>query len=880
VGRRSSRKAVIRCTWICGQVPASSINQEKRTTRAVRIQPQLPLPSVLPPGVAKSPIRANLPLVSATGIGPDVTGKAAGGRRLIAVVYADMVGYSRLISLDDAGTLRRLRTLRRALIDPAIREHGGQVVQTGGDSLLVAFDSIDGAVRCAVKVQQQVPVYDGDQPPAWRIRFRIGINIGDVIPHGTDLHGDGVNIAARLQAECPVGGICVSRTVRDHVHGRLDLPFEPIGELTLKNIVRPVEAFVVRLDPAGLRLSAVAATPWQRWRRTSFAIIATLLLLVGAGVGAWRLSGDASRTRTTAAPSPGPAPTAPSLVPQEIGLSSAPRLSIVILPFENLSGDPKDDYLAEGITDDLTTELSNIANAFVIARNSAYTYKGKAVNVKQVGDQLGVRYVLEGSMRRLGDVLRVNAQLVSAETGAHLWADRFDEPVRDLAAGQEEIVTRIGNALGWEMVRIEAVRSVRERPDNPDAFDLILRARSLWLQPFNLDRLAEIRALYERAVQLDPSSSRAKTGLAYALMEQAADEPGGTTEDLLTRAASLISAAESLNANSYEVLSNRAYLLRVQKRWQEEMAVAQRMIDLYPNNQDGYNELANVKMITGAAEEAIPLFQKAIRIDPRSAFLFNRYRRIGYCLLVLGREQASIEWLQRSLASNPDAPAEYRAWSYRHLAAAYALIGRSDEARQTLAEANRLWPYATIRSQSPEDYSSEAAAEQIRHLREGLRLAGLRDHASEDADFGVPSYSKLQRGIVGYSPTSAPRVITIRTADLVPFLAQSRPLVIDTMLNTWGRSIFGAIGLRGSGIGGDFSDYLQDRLRRKMQTLTKGNVSSPVVVVGWSSERFDGYNLALRLAALGYTKVYWYRGGREAWEVAALPETTVVEQDW
>ena len=179
----------------------------------------------------------------------DLAGKAAGGRKLIAVVYADMVGYSRLIGLDDAGTLRRLRTLRRALIDPAIREHGGRVAQTGGDSLLVAFDSIDGAVRCAVKMQQQVPVYDGDQPPDRRIRFRIGINIGDVIPDGTDLHGDGVNIAARLEAASPVGGICVSRTVRDHVHGRLDLAFEPIGELTLKNIARPVEAFVLRLDP-------------------------------------------------------------------------------------------------------------------------------------------------------------------------------------------------------------------------------------------------------------------------------------------------------------------------------------------------------------------------------------------------------------------------------------------------------------------------------------------------------------------------------------------------------------------------------------------------------------------------------------------------------
>ena len=235
-----------------------------------------------------------VPVVSATGIGPDLAGKAAGGRRLIAVVYADMVGYSRLIGLDDAGTLRRLRTLRRALIDPAIREHGGRVVQTGGDSLLVAFDSIDGAVRCAVKVQQQVPVYDGDQPPDRRIRFRIGINIGDVIPDGTDLHGDGVNIAARLEATCPVGGICVSRTVRDHVHGRLDLAFEPIGELTLKNIARPVEAYVLRLDhpDAPVQPTTPARQLKSRLRlRPVLAITAAALLICGVAAIGWWLAG-------------------------------------------------------------------------------------------------------------------------------------------------------------------------------------------------------------------------------------------------------------------------------------------------------------------------------------------------------------------------------------------------------------------------------------------------------------------------------------------------------------------------------------------------------------------------------------------------------------
>ena len=260
--------------------------------------------------------------MSGTGISSDLVGKAAGGRKLIAVVYADMVGYSRLIGLDDAGTLRRLCTLRRALIDPAIREHGGKVAQTAGDLLLVVFDSIDGAVRCAVKVQQQVPAYDGDQPPDRRIRFRVGINIGDVIAHGTDLHGDGVNIAARLEAECPVGGICVSRSVRDHVHGRLDLAFEPIGELTLKNIARPVEAFVLRLD-------VQPTQPSTRVRLRAGLIAGVVgLLVVGAVGSGWLLYRSAGTARKAPEAMPALEDTSASLpaatqtfIPADVGLA-------------------------------------------------------------------------------------------------------------------------------------------------------------------------------------------------------------------------------------------------------------------------------------------------------------------------------------------------------------------------------------------------------------------------------------------------------------------------------------------------------------------------------------------------------------------------------
>jgi adenylate cyclase len=275
-------------------------------------------------------------------------------RKLIAVVYADMVGYSRLIGLDDVGTIDRMRTLKSTLIDPAINEHGGRVVQTAGDSLLIVFDSIDGAVRCAVKVQQGVPIHDGHKSPDRAIRFRVGINIGDAIADGTDLHGDAVNVAARIQAECPPGGICVTRPVRDYMQGRLDVAFEELGALKLKNIARSVEAFVLRLEPTIPLFKSVAFS--------------------------------------------------------EYGTCDYPPLperpSIAVLAFTNMSGDPEQEYFSDGIAEDIITELSRNRELFVTARNSSFTYRGRPVDVRQIGRELGVRYVVEGSVRRVAGQAR------------------------------------------------------------------------------------------------------------------------------------------------------------------------------------------------------------------------------------------------------------------------------------------------------------------------------------------------------------------------------------------------------------------------------------------------------------------------------------------
>jgi adenylate cyclase len=292
----------------------------------------------------------------------DLAEKLFGERKLVAVLYADMVGYSRLIGLDDAGTLARLKRLRTELIDPAIHEHRGRIVQTGGDSLLVVFDSIDGAVRCAMKVQQQVPIHDRSPSPEAAIRFRMGINLGDAIADGTDLHGDAVNVVARLQAECPPGGICASRSVRDHVHGRLGLEFEELGTLTLKNIARPIEAHLIRLD------SMTLSTSVERW------------LAYGTG-------------------GPLPLPDKPS---------------IAVLPFTNMSDDPEQEYFADGVVEEIVTALSRIRWLFVTARNSSFTYKGKAIDIKHVGRELGVRYILEGSVRKGGGRIRITGQLLTS----------------------------------------------------------------------------------------------------------------------------------------------------------------------------------------------------------------------------------------------------------------------------------------------------------------------------------------------------------------------------------------------------------------------------------------------------------------------------------
>jgi TolB-like protein len=369
--------------------------------------------------------------------------------------------YSRLAAADEEGTVSRLRALRHELIDPVVAANGGRVVKTTGDGRLIEFCSVVDAVRCAIEVQRKIAVRNADVAPDRRIEFRVGIHLGDVIVESDgDLMGDGVNIAARLEGIAELGGICLSNAAYDQVRDKIAVEFIDLGDKELKNIARPVRVYSVR--------------------------------------------------GSSGTPMPAPLPAAE---PEKIG---PPRLSIVVLPFANIGGDPEQDYFVDGVTESLTTDLSRISGSFVIARNSAFSYKGKSPDVRQIGRELGVRYVLEGSVQRGGNRLHVNVQLIDAETGNHLWAERFDKPLADLFYMQDEIVSRLAAQLNTELIAAEARRA--ERSAHPDATDLCFQGTALWHRGQSLENLGRARGFFERAVALDPNHVEALTGLAIVDM--------------------------------------------------------------------------------------------------------------------------------------------------------------------------------------------------------------------------------------------------------------------------------------------------------------------------------------------------------------------------
>jgi len=564
-------------------------------------------------------------------------GEARVARRLAAVFAADVAGYSRLMGVDEEGTLRRLQAHRRELIDPKVREHKGRIVKTTGDGMLAEFPSVVDAVRCAVEVQRGMLDREADTAEEQRIRFRVGINLGDVIVDQGDIFGDGVNVAARLEGLAEPGGLCVSGTVRDHIGDRLPYAFTALGEQMVKNIARPVPAFA--LAPA-----AIAATPSVTPKppppppRLTFnriaAIAAVLLvLLTGAGVAAWRLW-----------------PIPPSGT-REAKL--APRLSIVVLPFANLSDDPGQDYFVDSITDDLTTDLSRIDGSFVISRTTAFTYKGKSVDTKEIGHDLGVRYVLEGSVRRLGETVQVNAQLIDAETGGHVWADRFDTDLTNLAMAQSEIIGRLARTLKLELLE-SAGRQIAEE-NNPDARDLIMRGWAWFFRPTTPANRQEAEQAFEQALKLDPESVGARVGIANVLVNYIAFRWSKSLDQDKARAQQLLVEALERDNDNASAHITMGTLRRYQNQVNESQIELERGLALDRNSTGAMQALGWTLIAQGRPEAAIPYFQKGIRLDPHSPFLFLFHAGLGNCQLLLGHVNEAVDALQRARAANPTA---------------------------------------------------------------------------------------------------------------------------------------------------------------------------------------------------------------------------------
>jgi len=550
-------------------------------------------------------------------------------RKLAAILAADVAGYSRLMGADEEGTHERLTAHFRELVDPKIKQHRGRTVKNTGDGFLAEFASVVDAVRCAAEVQRGMADRNADTPEDQRITFRVGINLGDVIVEEHDIFGDGVNVAARLEGIAEPGGICISRVVRDQIRDKLLYPFEDRGEQSVKNIARPVRVYAMRLD-------AIADLP---------------------------------------ASSPPPA----ASISQPM---AAPRLSIVVLPFTNLSDDREQQYFADGITEDLTTDLSRIAHMFVISRNTAFTYRNKPVDTRQIGRELGVRYVLEGSVRRSGNQVRVNAQLIDAATDTHLWAERFDRDMGDLFALQNEITSRIAIALDLELVAAEAARPT----EHPDALDYILRGRAvLYGKPRTPNTYREAINLFEHALALDPQSVEAQSRVAVVLADRVLIGMADSAAADLTRADGLVNQALAASPRGWLAHFAKGHALRAQKRWEEAIPEYEAALALHHNFVGAPICLGWCKLYAGSIEEVIPLVEQAIRLSPRDPLIGICYYQIGTVHLLQSRTNEAIFWLEKARSAMPTAPLHRG-----RLASAYALRGETERAVSELAEARRL----------------------------------------------------------------------------------------------------------------------------------------------------------------------------------------------
>ncbi|NOJ41316.1 adenylate/guanylate cyclase domain-containing protein [Bradyrhizobium sp. WSM 1791] len=582
-------------------------------------------------------------------------------RKLAAIFAADIAGYSQLMGADEEGTLARLKQLRSELIDPKNKQHRGRIVKTTGDGILAEFPSVVDAVRCAIEVQQGMVERNADVPQEKRIEFRVGVNLGDVMIEGRDLFGDGVNIAARLEGIAEPGGICISQTVLNHARDKVAFDVEDAGEQKLKNIARPVHVYRIIVNP-GRRL-------------------------------------------------PTPKAEAPALA-----LPDKP--SVAVLPFTNMSGDPEQEFVSDGIVEDVITALSRYPSLFVIARNSSFTYKGRTVDVRQAGRELGVRYVLEGSVRKAGNRIRVTAQLIEAETSNHVWAERYDRDLADIFAVQDELTEALTTALAPAIADAELRRAMRKPPGSLDAWAAY--QRGLWhLSKATADDDPRAAEFFRQAIDHDPNFAGGYSALALYQLQAAAIYQTLELAEAQRSAEGLARRAVALDGADAEARSCLGWALHSRGEAEGALAEIERALAMSPNLAIAHGHRGATLIFAGRPKEGITALEKCIRLDPRDPYLAVRLLHIACGLYFCGEYEASLEASKRLLRSYPDFPMIYR-W----FAAALGQLGRTAGANEALELAVSHAPAAFdmyVRNRvpwfRPEDHA---------HLVEGLRKAGWK----------------------------------------------------------------------------------------------------------------------------------------------------------
>jgi TolB-like protein/class 3 adenylate cyclase len=637
-------------------------------------------------------------------------------RRLEAILFADVVGYSRLIGQDELGTWRGLQTVLRNVVRPQVRAHEGRVVSVKGDGILAEFPSAVEAVAGAVALQQAMAERNAIVSGAQRIELRIGINLGDVLIDDNDIHGEGVNIAARLEPLAEPGGICISATVHEHVRGKLAYPFENRGERALKNIANPVTVY--SLAPANIAsLPREAPQPSGRgraWSRYVAVLVAALL----CAAALWTYFGRSERIAAVWAGLTGTPPTSESGGP-----TGAPPLSIVVLPFSNAARDPDQEYFVEGITEDLTTDLSRISGALVIAPATAFTYKGKPADIRQIGRELSVRYALQGSARRIRDSVRINAQLVDTTNALQLWAERFDGEISQLAKLHDQVTQRIAVALRVALTEAESQRTLRERPNNPSAVDLAMRAWALLNRQASRESTQYARELLESALWLSPDHLPALNGLALAMLIQWQNTwyPRSSEAHLEELDRVVNKALEAKPDDAFAMYLRGYALKRFKKDLNQALAAFERAIAIDPNLAVAHNYVGQIKVFLGRGNEAAEHTLKAIQLSPRDPQLALWYYQLALTYIHEQSYEQAVEWARRGVQVNPNVR-----YTYRILAAALALSGRVDEAKAAAAEMLRRYPKETISAFLKREPWPDAKyrAGQKREIA-GMRLAGI-----------------------------------------------------------------------------------------------------------------------------------------------------------